>query len=122
MADAVQFYYLQLVTADELNQPFTGLENADRHIVSDMQLTGVASGLAVTQQLVANMTVQVSQGVAYDKIGERVAVPATQTVDLSVDSLGASTSVPGVGNSRIVSVFIAFDRNNYDPRTDGNSQ
>lgn len=117
MADRRTYYQGQLVQEDELNAGFTGLENADRNAMVDLALAGVASGLTVAEASPTSLSVQVGgPGVAYDPNGQRCAVPGTQLVDLSVDSLGASTAVTLSGNKKIVSLFIKFARANSDTR------
>lgn len=122
MANRRDFYFRQKVTEAELDGALNELEAADRALASDLGLVGVAAGLAVAQQLVPNLTVQVSgPGVAYDQTGQRCYIPSTQTVDCSVDESALNTAVVTPGNSRILSVFIEFDRALSDPRVDGNS-
>lgn len=122
MANLRRYYYLQPVTDAELRTGFTELEKADRAIITDMNAIGVMANMAVTQNGAGNNTVLVSGlGVAYDKLGQRLYVPSQQTVNVAVDSLNVSTDVGGVGNHKIVSVFIKFKRALSDLRTDGNS-
>lgn len=122
MAGRLNYYFRQKVTESELDQGFDLLEQADRAAITDLGLIGVYNGLAVSEHAAApNFTVDVTAGCAYDKIGERILVPALQNVDVSVDENGVSTSVAGVGNSKIVSLFAKFTRVLSDPRTDGNN-
>lgn len=122
MANRKDFFFKQLVTEAELDAAFDGLENADRNLAIDLNLVGIAYGLEVTQQAVPNLTVQVAgPGAAYDQLGERMVITATQNVDLSVDENSVSTTVSTPGNSRILSVFLKFRRLLTDLRTDGNS-
>jgi len=121
MAKRFDFYFRQPVTESELDGAFDALEVADRSIIADLGLTGVASGLVVTQASpTPNLTVSVSGGVAYDPTGERMYLPTAQPLTISVDSSNASTAVGSPGNAKVVSVFLAFARNLLDPRTDGN--
>lgn len=121
MAKRFNFYFRQPVTEAELDGAFDGLEVADRAIISDLGLNGVASGLVVSQAASPNLTVSISSGVAYDVQGERISVASTQPLDVSVDSSSASTTVGNGGNAKVVSVFLEFTRSLIDPRTDGNS-
>jgi hypothetical protein len=121
MSDRVNFYYRQLVTEANLDQAFDLMEEADQNYVVDNGQVGVYFGLAVAEAGVPNLTVQVSAGSAYDQTGQRMAVPSTQIVDLSVDDDAVSTTVAGGGNTKIVSVFIKFARALSNPKTDGNS-
>lgn len=122
MANRRDFYFRQKVTEAELDSAFAEMESADRAITSDLGLIGVAVGLAVSQQVSPNLTVLVSgPGVVYDQVGQRVAIPSSQTVNCAVDEDALNTAVVTPGNSRILSLFIEFDRTLSDPRVDGNS-
>lgn len=122
MANRRDFFYRQKVTEAELDAAFNELEQAERYITSDLGLIGVAVGYVVAQQASPNLTVQVSgPGVVYDQMGQRVAIPSTQNVNCAVDEGALSTAVIGGANSRILSIFVEFDRTLTDPRTDGNS-
>jgi hypothetical protein len=122
MANRRDFYFRQKVTEAELDGAFAELENADRAITSDLGFIGVAVGLAVAQQVSPNLTVLISgPGVAYDQTGQRVAIPSSQTLNCAVDEDAVNTAVVTPGNSRILSIFIEFDRTLSDPRVDGNS-
>lgn len=84
---------------------------------------GVSSGLAISEATpTPNLTIDLSgPGVAYDSLGQRLFVAATQNVDMSSDENGTGTAVAGAGNEKWLSIFIAFDRILSDPRLDGNS-
>lgn len=120
MADRRDFYFRQKVSEAELDDAFSDLETADRAITSDLDFVGIARGLAVAQQATPNLTVQVSGGVAYDQLGQRLSVPAPQNVNCAVDEAGLNTAVVTPGSSRILSIFLEFDRILSDPRVDGN--
>lgn len=122
MAKMLQWFYRQLVGPSDFNDAQANLQNADWSIVADQQAPGIMTGLSVAQASSPNMTVNVTQGVAYDQNGARVFVPSTQNVSMTVDSNGAAISTPtGVSNTKIVSVAVKFARNNSDPQIDGNS-
>lgn len=122
MSNRFDFFFRQKVTEAELDAAFAALETAERYISSDFGLTGIAIGLGVAQQASPNLTVQVvGPGVAYDQTGQRIAIPSTQTLNCAVDEDSLNTAVVSGGNSRILSVFIEFDRTLTDPRIDGNS-
>lgn len=114
------FYFEQLVTQADMDSAFDSAELADQRIVQDNGLTGVLSGLVVSQEATPDLTVDISAGVAYDGDGQRIAVGSAQNLDLSVDSNAVSTAVATPGNEKWLSVFIAFDRALSDPRIDGN--
>lgn len=122
MSNRRDFYFRQKVTEAELDDAFNELETAERYLASDLGLTGIAVGMVVAQQASPNLTVQVSgPGVVYDQTGQRVAIPSTQNVNCAVDEGAINTAVVTPGNSRILSLFIEFDRTLSDPRVDGNS-
>lgn len=120
MANRRDFYFRQLVTEAELDAGFAELERADRDLAIDLGLIGVGYGLGVSQAASPNLTVQVTgPGAAYDQAGQRMYIPSTQVVNVAVDESALSTAVVSPGNSRIVSVFLEFDRVLSDPRIDG---
>jgi len=119
--DRRDFYFQQLVTEADLDEVFELAEAADHNYVIDNGLVGVYFGLDVAEAGVPNLTVQVSAGAAYDQTGQRIAVPSTQIVNVAVDSNAVSTTVAGVGNSKIISVYAKFKRVLGNPKTDGNN-
>lgn len=119
MADRSEFYFRQKVTAAELTDEFSNLETADEVQLADSITTGIYSGLIVSENTVPDLQVKTALGVAYSRAGERINVPSEQLVDVSQDENGSSTAPTG-GNSRVISVFLEFDRVLSDPRTDGN--
>lgn len=121
--DRRDFFFLQKVQEDELDDAFAGAEDALFNISLDVGFFGVMFGLAVLEQSpTPDLTVRViGPGAAIDNVGQRCAIVGTQTVDLSVDSSSVSTAVVTPGNEKIVSLFIEFDRAESDPRIDGNS-
>jgi hypothetical protein len=121
VAERRDFFYLQFVTESELDGAFDGLENADRALAFDLGFTGVISGAAAAQHAGGNLSVDVAAGIIYDQVGQRIAIPSTQNVDVSVDQSSVTTAVAGGGNSKIVSVYAQFQRTLSDPRVDGNS-
>ncbi len=125
MSQRYQYYFLQPVTEEELNEGFAGLENADRALMTDQGLVGIFSGGAVAQHApVANLTVDVSGPViGYDDFGQRILAPGpTLNVNVAQDSSSVSTAVAGSSNEKWVSIALQFTRVLTDPREDGNSQ
>ncbi|RTL06466.1 hypothetical protein EKK58_05795 [Candidatus Dependentiae bacterium] len=118
--DRRDFFFRQKVKESELDQAFDDVEAADQAIVVDTGYFGVLVGLDVTEHSPNNMTVDVTGGTARTRSGQRVYLPTTQQANLAVDFQNVSTAVAGVGNSRILSLFVKFTRNNQFPRTDGN--
>jgi len=122
MSARLNFYFRQKVTEAELDLGFTMLEAADRAMMYDQAQTGVLAGGTVTQRAGgANTSVDVAGLVAYDKLGQRIQFGASQNLDLTVDENDTSTAVSGIGNSKIVSVYVRFKRILSDQRIDGNS-
>jgi len=126
MSDRLDYYFKQRVTEAELDLGFTYLEQADRDIIANLGIMGVFKNAVVTQHSPSpNMTVDVGdntgESVAYDDEGQKVSWPTTENVDVSQDSNSVSTAVASPGNSKIVSVFVEFDRALSDPRIDGNN-
>lgn len=121
MADRKDYYYKQKVTEAELDAGFEGLEEADRAIISDLGLVGVALGSVNQRGAGANISVDVNTHIAYDDSGQRILVPSVINQPVAVDYLSASTDVSTTGHSKILSVFLVFQRNLSDPRLDGNS-
>jgi hypothetical protein len=121
MASRRDYYFRQKVTEAELDAGFNGLEQADFNLAIDHELTGITTGLTVSEAAAPDLTVDVALGTAYSKQGERIRVSGTQNVDCSQDDSGTPTTVAVPGNTKVVSVFIEFDRSLSDPRIDGNS-
>lgn len=117
------FWLGQMVTEQQLDGAFDCAENAERAIITDLQLVGAQVNLAVAQHGAGDLTVDVSgSGIGYDKLGQRLAVAGTQVVNVAVDSNSVSTDVSLLGNSKIVSIFLKFKRTLSDPQVDDNSQ
>lgn len=124
MADRLDYYFRQKVTEAELDLGFDLLEQADRSFANDIGIFGIIDGMVAGEKAgVPDLTVDLTApGRAYDQLGQRIFFGTAQNVDLSTDLNGVSTAVQTAGNEKIVSLFIKFDRNLSDPRTDGNSQ
>jgi hypothetical protein len=114
-----QWYYLQLVEEADLNDFQDQIEDADLNASLDAGIVGVQQGLGVDQQLVPDLTVDVTTGVGTNKAGVRLQVPSPQLVDLSVDSDGVPTLVASPGNERWVTIFLRATRVESQPETDG---
>lgn len=121
MANLHDYYFRQRVTELELDEGFEFLEQADRDFVVDWDFPGLSQGAVVSEQGVPNLTVDVSNGVAYSNAGERIDIDSTPVLDLSVDENSVSTEPAVPGNSVVISIFVEFARALSDPRIDGNS-
>ncbi|MEO1336929.1 MAG: hypothetical protein AAFV29_14880, partial [Myxococcota bacterium] len=124
MADRTDFYFRQRVQAAELDLAFELLERADRNLAADIGLFGIVSGAEPAPHTpVADLSIDLTAPTrAYDRLGQRIFFGTGQTVDCSVDHTGVSTLVPEPGEARWLGVFLRFDRQLSDLRTDGNSQ
>lgn len=121
MANRLNYFFQQLVSESELDLGFAYLETAIWDLANDFDLSGICTGLGITEQGSPDLTVQANTGTAYDKDGKRLRVPSPQTVDCSVDYLNVTTAVSTVGKAKWVSIFLLFDRTLSDPRVDGNT-
>ena len=95
-------------------------DEADKDFLLAHAFPGVVSGLTVNASAGApTFNAIVAAGTAYDKDGEHLYVSLPQTIDVSVDELGATTYTDlGGGEDRWVSVFLHFDRAQSDPHVD----
>lgn len=122
MANRRNYFHGQILQEGELDAGFDGLEAADWNLASDLGLVGVSGGGVVTQHApTPDLTVDVTSVQAYDQQGRRIEFPSTQTPSLATDSNSVSTAVVNSGNSKIVSLFVRFKRDQSDPRTDDNA-
>lgn len=114
-------FYRMLVSEGDVDEWLDLAENADHAIMTDLGHVGILDGLDISEAGVPNLTVECSEGVAYDQTGQRMYVPSTQIVNVAVDSDGVSTDVGTPGNIRWVSIFLRFKRSLSNPKTDGNN-
>ncbi len=121
MANRFDFFFKQVVTEGEIDGAFAGLELADRNVITDLGLSGIASGGIVAEHFpVPDLTVDIAGPLfAHSPLGERLFFAALQNVDVSVDDLSVSTAVGTPGNEKIIAVFLKFDRLLSDDRVDG---
>lgn len=119
MARQYDWYTGQLVSQQELDGGFANLEAADRAMMADAGFVGIFSGFVCSQHTgTANLTVDLTAGVAYSLNGERLSSASALNVNCAYDHLGAPTAVQTSGKSKILSVYLLFDRLPSDPRTD----
>jgi len=119
--DRKSFYFKQPVAYTELNEAFDQVETAIHNVIVDVGLTGLISGMQVSQHSPSsNLTVDVQPGTAYDELGERILVETVQNINCAVDYLSTNTAVVTSGHTKILSLFAVFERALSDPRTDGN--
>lgn len=113
------FYFEQEVTQAEMDQAFDDVQDvAEQQITDhsdpggDFATWGVVVGLVVAEQGTPDLTVQISDGVAYDENGKRIPHSGGPT------SLDLTSLVPG-SDSRYVRVYVEHDTVESDPRVDG---
>jgi hypothetical protein len=124
MSDRLNFYFRQRVTEAELDLAFAQLEAADHALASDLGVFGVIAGAEPRQhEPLADLTLDLTAPVrAYDRLGQRIFVGVEQRVDCAVDHQGLPTAVTRPRHARWLAVFLRFQRQVSDPRTDGNAQ
>ncbi|HJL14129.1 MAG TPA: hypothetical protein RMH99_00665 [Sandaracinaceae bacterium LLY-WYZ-13_1] len=124
MADRTDFHFRQRVTEAELDLAFEQLERADRDLAADIGVRGIIAGaVPAPHSPVADLTIDLTAPArAYDRLGQRIFFGSGQRVDCSVDHAGLPTEVPTAGEERWLGVFLRFERQLSDPRTDGNSR
>lgn len=124
MADRLDFFFRQRVTEAELDLAFELLEKADRDLAADLGVFGIIAGAVPSEHHpVPDLSIDLTSPTrAYDHLGQRIFFGTDQTVDCSVDLVGIPTEVTDVANERWLGVFLRFDRQLSEPRTDGNSQ
>lgn len=119
MARQFDWYTGQLVAHQDMDAAFQNLEDADHALMVDAGFTGIFSGFVATEHVgTANMTVDITAGVAYSPDGERIVSAASLTVTCAFDYLGNATAVQNSGKSKKLGIYILFDRLPSDPRTD----
>jgi hypothetical protein len=123
VAGRFDFYFKQPVTESELDGAFDALEVAQRQLIADQSLYGIAAGGVLTQTSPASLVVAASGPCfAYDQQGQRLYFPGpTQAVNVATDSNNVSTAVSSAANEKWISIFVRFKRVNTDKRVDGNS-
>lgn len=112
--DKINFYFDQMVDETDLDAIQTNAEDADKNLVKDIMGSGIISGLDISPNSPADLTVRYSHGVAYDAYGQRIEVPGDGTKDCSSYVVGVAD------NERWLTIVAKFARNNYDQRLDGN--
>jgi len=118
--DRLDFYFQQLVLESDLDTGFDQAEQADWFMFEDMSFYGVLAGFAVVEDSPPSLEVTASgPGRSYDKDGKRLAITSDQQVDVSEDSGGTPTTVATSGYEKWVSVFLRYDRDLSNPKTDG---
>lgn len=131
MANRRDFFFKQKVTEAEMDEAFNDMEVAERAIITDLSFTGIINNGVVTESTpTPDLNVLVTGPMlGRTPLGERISFAPNLTVDLSLDGdvpeggggsgNGVSTAVSTGGQEKWVSLFMVFDRNLSDPRTDG---
>lgn len=119
MARLYTWYIGQLVTAGAMRNGDSSLQQGDWDVAADMGFVGVISGGDVEEHAgTANLTVDVAASLSRSPLGERIRAPGLSTVDVQYDYLTQPTAITTPTYSRIVDVYIVFDRVLSDPRID----
>jgi hypothetical protein len=119
--DKRDHFFGETVTEATLDQSFDWAEDADQALASDAGMVGIHLGLAVSEQAVPDLTVQITGGAATGPSGERIYVAApTTTVSCAVDRYGQPTTVGMAGWERWCALYARFTRNATDPAVDDN--
>lgn len=117
------FYFKQIVTQSVMDWAFEQAETSDHFQNVDSLSVGIMEGFEVNENnLGADMSVDVLQGVAYSLGGSRIDNQTSlQNQACDVDEYGVDTTVQTAGNEKWLSVFARFDRRLEDPAIDGNN-
>lgn len=116
--DKFDWYFERVVTEADLDTAFDNVEDALDRYATDLGVTGLVVGGAVTPG--AGLTVNVATGAVYDQLGQRTSWTGPVNVDMSLDESLASTAVGSPGNEKKLALFVEFVRTPSDPNIDGN--
>ena len=136
--DRRDFFFRQRLAQSELDDAFAASELAQRDVVGDILGFGLlvdgVNPATVVESGPPALTVDVNQFLGYDQTGRRISnarsafqggvligTTVPHTVDMTIDEVGAATTVTTPGNERILTIFLEFTRRTSDSRTDGNS-
>jgi hypothetical protein len=157
--DRNDFYFRQKVLEAELDTTFDFVELADQELTLDAGLGQIATGSGIPVSDKATLSddfdsirggihsgllitfpgalpqpinnIGVSQGVAHDRLGQRIATGPDSFVDLTAigdtpigeygSTTGGAAVTPPAGQTRIVTLLVLFDRQLLDERIDGNA-
>lgn len=123
MARQFDWYTGQLVAQQDMDAAFQNLEDADHDLMVDTGFVGIVSGFVAAQHVgTPNLTIDVTAGVAYSPDGERIVSAAALNVNCAYDYLSNATAVQNSGKSKILGIYLLFDRLPSDPRTDAANQ
>lgn len=121
--DKRDFWYIQTVTDGDLDALQNLIDAAIKRFIKVGMPRGIVEGYDTTETSPESFNVEVGQGLAFDKDGERLYNSGTATVDCSEDENGDPTySDLGVGEKRWISVFAHFTRAQSDPHVDGKGE
>jgi hypothetical protein len=135
MADRKDYFYGQIVQQNEMDAADDALESADQNFAVDAGLAavsvhpnkgGIMTGLEASNP--SGVDVRIESGAAYDDQGRRLYINSYKTVTLSATGnteaaaggtpTGGASTATSVGMKRWVSLFLVYDRDLKDPRTD----
>lgn len=112
------WYTGQLVTEGQMDTAFSDVETAIFRANADFSFRGVLAGHVVAADSPASMDVVISGGTSYTPDGKRCLSVGDATLDCSVDVDSVSTNVVGINSSKVISVFVVFDRVLLEPQYD----
>ena len=115
MSDRIHFPSDTRLTTEMLNSSFDYLELADQRFLSDLGIAGIIAGLGVTLSD-DGQAVCVSPGIAYDRLGRRIKVETSHTLNLTDES--QSRIATSEASESWVSVLVKFARREADPILD----
>ena len=115
MSDRIHFPSDTRLTTEMLNSSFDYLELADQRFLSDLGIAGIIAGLDVALSGDAQ-AVCISPGIAYDRLGRRIKVETSHTLNLAGES--QSQTVAAEPSDGWVSVLVKFARREADPILD----
>lgn len=115
------WYTGQLVTEGQMDTSFSDVETAIWKANSDFVFRGVLTGHVVAPDSPESLDVIITAGTSYTPDGKRCFNVGDTTLDCSVDVDGVPTAVAGGSSSKIISVFVTFDRNLTTPEYDATS-
>lgn len=118
MAGRRNWFTGQLVTQQDWRGSDAALEQADRDLCADLLFIGICSGHVVTAQGPASLSLDVSAGLSYSPLGEKMRTSGAAVISTIFDYLGVATACATAGKSKVLSLFIIPDRTPSDPRPD----
>lgn len=118
--DKLNFFFKQKVNEGDLDLLQANILDSLFQQNEDLIGEGLLYGGDVTPNDPEDMTVLASTLLGYGVNGTRIETSSQENVDCSEDVNGNTTAVENSGNEKWISVYVDFDWNKTDARTDGN--